>query len=41
MKWDLMVDEDNLVEASSFKLQIKGSGFSVEKEFEVKEFRRD
>ena len=39
--WDLMVDEDNLVEAGTFKLQIEGSRFSIEKEFEVKEFRRD
>ena len=41
VKWDLMVDEENLVEAGNFKLQIEGSAFSVEKEFEVNEFGRD
>ena len=35
---DLMVDEENLVEAGSFKLQINSDGCSVEKEFEVKKY---
>ena len=35
VEWDLMDDAENLVEAGTYKLQIEGSGYSVEKEFEV------
>ncbi len=41
VEWDLMVDEENLVEAGSFKLQINNGECSIEKEFEVLEFGRD
>ncbi len=39
VEWNLNDDEENLVEAGTFKLQIEGSGYSVEKEFEVREFK--
>ncbi|MCF6358166.1 MAG: hypothetical protein L3J54_10210, partial [Draconibacterium sp.] len=37
-EWDLMADEENLVEAGTFTLKIKGKKYSVEKEFEVEEY---
>lgn len=38
--WDLMIDEDKMIDAGTYKLQIKGDGFSVEKEFEVEKVQR-
>jgi len=38
--WDLMLDEENMVEAGTFKLQIKGDGFLEEKEFEIERRQR-
>jgi len=37
--WNLMVDEEKMVEAGTYKLQINGNGISVEKEFEVVKFK--
>jgi hypothetical protein len=37
-EWDLLLNEKNLAEAGSYKLQIKGEGFLEEKEFEIMEF---
>ena len=36
--WNLLLDEENLAEEGIYKLQIKGEGFSTEKEFEITEF---
>ncbi|NOR73604.1 MAG: glycosyl hydrolase, partial [Draconibacterium sp.] len=38
--WDMMLDEEKMVEAGTYKLQIKGDDFSVEKEFEVERRQR-
>ncbi len=35
VKWDLMLDNENLTKAGTYKLQINGKDFSVEKEFEI------
>lgn len=40
VKWNLMVDEDNLVEAGTYKLQVEGDGYSVEEEFKIEEYSR-
>jgi len=38
--WDLMVDEENSVEAGTFKIQIKGDDLLEEKEFEIVKSQR-
>ena len=38
--WDLLVDEEKMVEAGTYKLQIKGGNFSEEKEFKVEQMQR-
>lgn len=41
VKWDLLVDEENLTEAGTYKLQVKGKFFLVEKEFKVEKAGRN
>lgn len=38
--WNLLSDDENLVESGSYKLQIKGEGFLEEKEFKVEKMQR-
>ncbi|MEN8117501.1 MAG: hypothetical protein ABFS16_11005 [Bacteroidota bacterium] len=41
VSWDLMINEEDLTKAGTYKLKVKGKGFTVEKEFEVKKFSRE
>ena len=38
--WDMMLEEDKMVEAGKFTIQIKGNRFSAVEEFEVKKMQR-